>query len=322
VDDQTPRYPMRVVTRLTGLTPDVVRVWQRRYGAVDPGRTEGNARRYSEADVRRLGLLKRCTERGHAIGAIATLPDDELARLAADDVDVPRTPAPGTNPHAEIVDAYLDAIEILDVRRAARILASAAALLPGSEVALEVVAPVLRAVGARWHEGRFRVLHEHLASAQVRALLPMLASSQGSEAGERVVIATPQGERHEFGALIGALLAAARGFDVLYLGADLPADDLLFLADHEAHLMLLSVVWVGEPAEIEARRLLLRDLARRGELWIGMPPDHPLQEQLEGVHLFHRFEDLDTALAARARGARRSCRARWISGVLRGSRGS
>ncbi len=81
-------YPMRVVTRLTGLSADTIRVWERRYDAVTPKRTEGNARRYSPEDVRRLNLLREATERGHAISEVARLSEPDLRRMLAETAPV------------------------------------------------------------------------------------------------------------------------------------------------------------------------------------------------------------------------------------------
>src|SRR5512141_668232 len=80
-ESQTPRYPVRLVALRTGLTPHVLRAWERRYGVVSPGRTEGGQRLYSELDIERLRLLRRLTDGGHAIRRIASLPLAELARL-------------------------------------------------------------------------------------------------------------------------------------------------------------------------------------------------------------------------------------------------
>src|SRR6476620_4370976 len=96
VDDPTPSpspgYPVRLVAVRTGLSPHVLRAWERRYSAVTPTRTEGGQRLYSDLDVQRLLHLQRLTDRGHAIGRIAALPLDELARL---DKAAERSPARG-----------------------------------------------------------------------------------------------------------------------------------------------------------------------------------------------------------------------------------
>src|SRR5512133_1309735 len=75
-------YSIKAVAKLTGLTPHVIRVWEKRYGAVKPHRTDTNRRMYSESDVHRLGMLRHATTAGHSIGNIANLPEDRLAKLA------------------------------------------------------------------------------------------------------------------------------------------------------------------------------------------------------------------------------------------------
>jgi DNA-binding transcriptional MerR regulator len=81
IRDAQPRYPVRLVARRTGLTPHVLRAWERRYGVVVPARSEGGQRLYSDADIRRLELLRRLTDAGHSIARLARLPAEELALL-------------------------------------------------------------------------------------------------------------------------------------------------------------------------------------------------------------------------------------------------
>ena len=80
--DREPVFPMRVVTRMTGLSADVVRAWERRYGAIEPGRTDGNARRYSHADIARLTRLRDAVSQGHSIGEVSRLSNEALDALA------------------------------------------------------------------------------------------------------------------------------------------------------------------------------------------------------------------------------------------------
>ena len=212
-------FPMRVVTRMTGLSADVVRVWERRYAAITPDRTDGNARRYSAGDIERLTCLRDAIAAGHSIGAIAKLPDAALRALAQ-----PANAASVTSPTLE---PYLDAIERLDMPRAEAILARASQLLGPRQVVLELVLPLLRAVGDRWHAGDMSVAQEHAVSAQVRAHLATLIRTMVLPAGApRMVFATPAGHRHEMGAQMAAVLAAARGVSPVYLGPDVPFEEL------------------------------------------------------------------------------------------------
>lgn len=97
-DPQTEEtYSMRSVARATGLTPDTIRAWERRYAAIEPDRTAGNTRRYSPSDIRRLSLLREATQRGHTISAIAHLQEEPLRQLLSRDPP-PSPPTPLLSP--------------------------------------------------------------------------------------------------------------------------------------------------------------------------------------------------------------------------------
>lgn len=296
-------YPMRLVSRMTGLTAATIRAWERRYGAIEPARTEGNTRLFAAGDVRRLSLLREATERGHSIGIAARLDDAALHALLSRQAADPATPATappeaGATTHAPLCDAYLAAIDHYEARRAHELLHRAAALLPGRELVMEVVLPILREVGARWEAGRFSVGQEHLVSSQLAALLGALRQLAPSDRGAaRVILATPPGQRHEFGVLVGALLAAARGLEPVYLGPDLPVSDIERAATmSRCTLVLLGVARDLERTELERLGGELEGLARRHRTWIGCPPGHPLATASPSARYFHDFESLDLAL--------------------------
>ena len=110
-----PLHPIQVVVARTGLTAHVIRVWEKRYGAVTPQRTETNRRLYSEDQIERLSLLRRLSETGHGIGFIAKLPTERLEKLLEEAVTVSsrnrRTEASGEPP---ALDRALDEIRALD----------------------------------------------------------------------------------------------------------------------------------------------------------------------------------------------------------------
>lgn len=298
-------YPMRVVTRMTGLTSHTVRVWERRYQAVVPQRTAGNTRRYSAEDVRKLTLLRITTELGFPIREVAPLDSDALEALIQRERGV--EPSPGgspvaaDDPHAGIRRDYLERIEAFDYYRALETLSRASALLPTSDFVFDVLLPILRETGDRWEAGSFTVAHEHAVSAQARGLLDTLLRLAAPQPGApRLLIATPAGHLHEFGVLAAAYLAVARGFEPVYLGPDVPDIDLLdAVTRSQASLVLLSVVRTLDPGE--ARRLddVLQRLCDRCEVWMGLPPEHGSRGRVDGVRYFHRFEDLDLALTER-----------------------
>ena len=291
-------YPMRVVSRLTGLTADTIRVWERRYGAVAPDRTDGNKRRYSGSQVRRLVLLRRATELGHSIGQVARLQDEDLRRIIGE-----TGPDVGSQSslYAAIVEDYLEAITAYDVQRAESILSRTAAILPPMTLTLEVIVPLMRRVGEAWNSDQLRISHEHLISGQLRSLLGTLMRHNDPVSGApRIVVATPPRHLHEFGAIIGAYIAASRGFEPIYLGAHMPFADVAEAAEESgSELVILSVVRDCKPEEQAALDEGLRTLAKSSEVWLGLPEGHALADVELPVRIFHRYEDLDAALVAR-----------------------
>ena len=245
-----PRYPVRLVALRTGLTPHVLRAWERRYGVVSPTRSEGGQRLYSELDIERLLRLRRLTERGHAIGRLAALALAELARLEEE------TPAPTAPVETESVttaaSAALEATRRLDAVELQAVLERAAMTL-GVPVFLDhVISPLLVQIGQRWSERSVSVAQEHMASGVIRRVLGwLLRLYEVRNGAPRVVVTTPPLHAHEFGALMAAACAAAEGWNVTYLGPDLPVTDLVgAVAMSGARAVALSAVYQPEGGDL------------------------------------------------------------------------
>ncbi len=255
-DPETPRFPVRLVAHRTGLTPHVLRAWERRYGVVTPVRSEGGQRLYSQLDIERLALLRRLTERGHVIGRIASLPLDALARL---DEEMPQA-APPSSPTAqsagetarEFAAAALAAVGRLDAPGLQAVLERAALTLGLPEFLDGVVATTLEDIGRGWSERSVSVAQEHLATTVFRRVLGwLLGVYEVGGSAPRLVVATPPGQVHDLGALLVAVSAAAEGWGVVYLGADLPVADLVAAARQTgARVVGLSLVYLPEGEEI------------------------------------------------------------------------
>jgi DNA-binding transcriptional MerR regulator/methylmalonyl-CoA mutase cobalamin-binding subunit len=270
------RHPIQVVARRTGLSPDVIRAWERRYQAVAPQRSRTARRLYSDEDVARLSLLRQATESGRRIGDVARLSLAQLRALVQEDQGsaVPPTVLAGQPPSAtaEYVNACLSAVQRLDPVALEAALAQAARSLSIPLLLREVIGTLMRAIGEHWREGLLRPCHEHMASVQIRFFLGnLLLHSAMTGTGPLLVVATPAGQRHELGALMVAVTAAQAGWTPLYLGADLPSDELAFAATARgAAAVALSLSYPGDDPHLgEALRRLRRQLPEGVVLLVG-----------------------------------------------------
>jgi len=260
-------YPIRAVSRMTGLSLDTLRAWERRYEAVVPRRND-RGRVYSDGDVARLKKLAALVGQGHAIGTIAGLSDAGLGRLlkGTDALTDPSEVATvvRVEPLTSALDRYdLDAIESTLNRYAV--------MLPPRELVFAVVLPLLQEIGRRWEAGGLRPAQEHLVSAIVRSVLGgLLRATVRPSASPKIVFATPSGERHELGLLCAALLTASAGYGVVYLGPDLPAGDIAHAATTAgARVVVVSLTTPGAVTRGEVKTLASPPPGV--ELWIGGP---------------------------------------------------
>lgn len=264
-----PRYPVRAVIARTGLTADVLRAWERRYAAVRPERSAGGQRLYSADDVARLALMRRATLAGHRVAEIARL---DLPALEALVEGAAR--APGASPSEAsdaVVAASLAATERLDAAALEDALRRGALAVGGTLFVDRVVSRFLHDVGERWHEGALSPAHEHLASGVLRRVLAWVTDSYVARPrAPRIVVSTPAGELHEFGALLAAAAAAEEGWRVVHLGPDLPAAHVATAAAQvEARAVALSCVYEGGAAVADELRETAQALPRGTALFVG-----------------------------------------------------
>lgn len=249
-------FPVRLVVQRTGLSADVLRAWERRYGAVLPHRTAGGQRVYSTSDIERLTLLARLVDGGHAIGQIARATDDELQSIVERDsrisAPLPSAPSVATASGDSLIAAALDATDRMDADGLERLLRGAALRMGCDDMIEQVLAPLLFTIGSLWHQGVLRPAQEHVATAVIRGTLSWLMELTTPPANAPcIVVGTPAGQMHELGAMIAAAVIASQGARVLYLGADLPAAEIADAATRSrAVAVALSVMYPTDDARL------------------------------------------------------------------------
>jgi len=260
-------YPVRTVAQLTGLSADLIRAWERRYGVVTPVRGPRGSRLYTAEDISHLRLLGQVVASGRAIGDVARLRPEELETLAGDATRTvsprPATagPSSGVTP---LVATLVESIQRLDAPAVEAQLSDALVALGHREFARHVVCPLLVEIGDRWGAGTLSVGAEHLASGLLRNLLGSLIRTRGAVPHATVLLATPSGERHELGVLLVSLLLRDAGLGVHYLGPDVPAPDIIASAE------TARVAAVGIGVADAGNRTRAVDELRRIEL--ALPP--------------------------------------------------
>jgi DNA-binding transcriptional MerR regulator/methylmalonyl-CoA mutase cobalamin-binding subunit len=251
-------YPIRVVSRRTGLSTHAIRAWEKRYGAVEPRRTETNRRLYSSEDLERLALLRRATLAGRSIGQIAKLPSRRLKELVEEDEAAARAVVRPAGPErfarsadgSKFLEVCFEAAERLDSAAFQAALDQASISLSRPALMEQVVVPLMHRIGDAWRDGTLRVAHEHLASALVRSFVGGLNGAfHVPSAAPEVIVTTPAGQLHEIGALLASVTAIAEGWRATYLGPSLPAEEIAAAARQKgARAVALSIVYpVDDP---------------------------------------------------------------------------
>jgi DNA-binding transcriptional MerR regulator/methylmalonyl-CoA mutase cobalamin-binding subunit len=271
--DTPAHYPIRAVSKLTGVAIDTLRAWERRHSAVTPIRDD-RGRMYTDADIARLRLLRGAVERGHSIGRLAGLADAELRHLASAGTNVASAIAPiaPTRPTPIDTAALTAALQKYDATAIDQQISRLASVLPPLELLRDVLMPVLAHVGNDWHRGPARIAHEHLMSSTTRNILgSFLRLYARPEASPRLLFATLSGERHEIGTLGAAMLAASSGLGVAYLGPDLPAREIVeSVRPAGAQVLVLGLTATSAAKTTERElRTIVRDLPKEVELWAG-----------------------------------------------------
>jgi MerR family transcriptional regulator, light-induced transcriptional regulator len=284
----TPKHTVRLTALRTGLTPHTLRAWERRHHVVTPTRTEGGQRLYSDLDVERLRLIRQLTERGHSIRRLANAALSELEAIAAErDVKPESTREP--LPEAAIEEfrsAAMQAARELDASELQSILERAAVTLGVPTFLDHVASPSIREIGRGWQEGTISVGHEHMATAVFgRVLGWIIHLYEVKGVGPRLVVATPPHHTHELGALLAAAAAAAEGWDVIYLGANMPIADILSSARQvSASVVALSIVYPAEDPDLIGDLTQLRDgLSKQATLIVGGAAAGPNREHLTAL---------------------------------------
>lgn len=283
---QQDAFSLREVIELTGLSKLILHAWERRYAAVTPKQSDTGRRTYSREQVAKLCLIKTCTDMGYRVGKVAHLSTPELQGIVR------------SQRILEGLSSVFAMLDALDNRELDRLLSSHYFALGPIAFSKDVVIPLMHEVGQRWANGTLSIAAEHMVSASIRSLLgngmKMLAPSNHSL---KMIFTTPEGELHELGALVAALLAQGQGVRTHYLGPQLPAGDIVHTADRTA----ADIVCLGSQNARSHKGIayvtkIRQALPNTVELWLG-GRGFSHADCIAGTRYLKTMEDFEAAIA-------------------------
>ncbi len=257
------------LSKRSGVSVELLRAWERRYGLLKPARSPGGLRLYSPQDLERVRIMRE-----HLAAGLAAA---EAAVLASRAVLEDEPNAPMLRPDA-LRESLADALDRFDEARAQTIFDRLLALATLDTLLGEIVLPYLHELGERWERGEVSVAQEHFASGVVRGRLLGLARDWGRGVGPVAVLACLPGEQHDIGLIAFGLALRARGWRIVYLGSDTPVHTVKQVARAlDASIVVLSAVGAQALRPVLAELAALarsQRLALAGNAASEADPDH------------------------------------------------
>lgn len=298
--DKTPTFNLKAVVQETGIKPDTLRAWERRYGLPQPARTSGGHRLYSQQDIDTLKWLMQRQDEGLSISRAVDLwrqlledgkdPFQEMGEAELE--PKPALELEVGNTLLEMRQSWVDACLAYNERRADHILTQAFSLYPPETVCVEILQRGLHQIGELWYESEATAQQEHFASAlAMRRLEALLASTPQPTRSERILIGCPPDEEHTFSPLLLTLFLRRRGWDTIYLGANVPLERMeRTIEKTQPHLVILAAQTLHTAATLSTMARFIQSigvpLAYGGQVFNFIPdlsrhiPGHFLGEQL------------------------------------------
>jgi DNA-binding transcriptional MerR regulator len=251
----TPALRIGEVARQTGLTPEVLRIWERRYGVLQPGRSSGGFRLYSEDDIARVERMRELLDRGVSASEAARVVAAAASRTAAGPVDL-----------TAVRHELLSAILTFDEQAVHAMLDGLLDERGVESVLRDVLLPVLAEIGSGWQRGDVSVAQEHFGSQLLRGRLFALARGWSRGIGPRALLACPPGELHDLGLIAFGVALNRLGWRIAFLGPDTPLETLASAAQAVSpSAIVLARAWRDHELEVAP----LRELGTRFPIALG-----------------------------------------------------
>ncbi|MFN2322079.1 MAG: cobalamin-dependent protein [Trueperaceae bacterium] len=245
------KYTVNEVEERTGVPATTLRQWERRYGLPMPERSDSGYRLYGDGDLGDIRAMKAHVDDGVPASRAAQMVKQRALAVAG--------PRPIAALRADLVAAMVD----LDDDRSDRVLSEAHALHTVEAVVLDLLGPAMGDLGELWHDGKIATTTEHFASSYVNGRLrALLALAGGQRGGPCVIVACAPLDQHELGALMLAVMLRRQGYQVYFVGANTPVEDLAVMArEVQPFAVMISASSTDAVHQLAAKRHLLEGIA-------------------------------------------------------------
>ncbi len=249
---------VKALTKLIGINENTLRGWERRYKAVEPLRAPDGRRLYSAQDVERIKILWALVQNGHTIGLIANLPTPKLKKLLSETSPIIEEKKTVVVEPIEIYqDSIIKSLENFDLEKLNLVLQKAKFSLSPKEVIMNLLRPLMQKVGSLVYENKLSIAQEHVLSSLLRDYLGGIYQSLSpyelsSKIHSKTILLTArEGDMHEFGILLSAILCNMYRLKTFYLGPNMPAQDLAdACVQFKVDYLILSLTELPKAREI------------------------------------------------------------------------
>ena len=293
---EAPLYNLKVVLRETGIQADTLRAWERRYGLPSPERSEGGHRLYSQRDIEMVKWLLARQAEGMSISRAVAL-WNQMVDTGESPLETLPNALPVRGPDEQLValrESWIDACHAFDERLAEEILSEAFTLYRPEVVCTSLLLTGMSAIGEQWYEGQATVQQEHFASELFMRRLHALIAAAPSPGRERILVTAPPEEEHDTVLLLLVLMLRRRGWDVTYLGANVPLEDLKAAIEKAAPRLVVTAAQrlctaARLPEMAETLREMELSLAFGGGIFTQIPqlvgriPGYFLGDSIDGA---------------------------------------
>jgi DNA-binding transcriptional MerR regulator len=292
---------IRVVSRITGLSIDTLRMWERRYGFPTPLRSSSGNRIYSESEVKRLQLVVKALKVGYRVSDALRLDESALVELLAN----PSVIQPETDDGVEhTIERLLGLLRSHELDELSRVLRRESSRLGGQPFIVKVVAPLLQSTGEAWAAGTLAIYQEHLLSNLLAAELTRLSNAFDNPDGPAVLFATLPRERHGLSLQMIAVYCQHLGVRPYVVGTDLPLTEIVQAVNAlGAQAVALSASSNSPVTAVHDHlEVLARDLPEAVQIWLGGRGAQTLEHLPSKVRLLTTWEALELAVNGLLRG--------------------